>query len=168
MGLDALYVAIKRKRVNWILDLDLKSFFDNISHEKLIQLIEKRIADPRVLRLIQKWLKAGVIEDGAWSETEAGTPQGAVMTPRTQKITSSLTGGWGSGGNRVRIDACRIRLYVYDICHAPASLRKPNVSIARAICCSVSISSPMRSNSWPRFVPFHSVKPIAISNKLRG
>ena len=64
MALDALYVAIKRKRVNWILDLDLKSFFDNISHEKLVELVEKRIADPRVLRLIQKWLKAGVMEDG--------------------------------------------------------------------------------------------------------
>ena len=81
MALDALYVAIKRKRVNWILDLDLKSFFDNISHEKLVQLIEKRIADPRVLRLIQKWLKAGVMEEGVWSETEAGTPQGAVISP---------------------------------------------------------------------------------------
>lgn len=80
MALDALYVAIKRKRVSWILDLDLKSFFDNLSHEKLVQLMEKRIADPRVLRLIQKWLKAGVMEDGVWSETEAGTPQGAVMT----------------------------------------------------------------------------------------
>ena len=86
MGLDALYVAIKRKRVNWILDLDLKSFFDNISHEKLIQLIEKRIADPRVLRLIQKWLKAWVIEDGAWSETEAGTPQGAVISPLLSNV----------------------------------------------------------------------------------
>ena len=86
MALDALYVSIKRKRVNWILDLDIKSFFDNISHEKLIQLIEKRIADPRVLRLIQKWLKAGVLEDGVWSGTEAGTPQGAVITPLTQKV----------------------------------------------------------------------------------
>jgi RNA-directed DNA polymerase len=86
MGLDALYVAIKRKRVNWILDLDLKSFFDNISHEKLVQLIEKRIADPRVLRLIQKWLKAGVMEDGVWSETEAGTPQGAVISPLLSNV----------------------------------------------------------------------------------
>jgi hypothetical protein len=93
MALDALYVAIKRKRVNWILDLDLRSFFDTISHDKLIQLIEKRIADPRVLRLIQKWLKAGVLEDGVWSETEAGTPQGAVVTPRTQKVT------WGRRGS---------------------------------------------------------------------
>jgi group II intron reverse transcriptase/maturase len=86
MALDALYVAIKRKRVNWILDLDLKSFFDNISHEKLVWLIEKRIADPRVLRLIQKWLKAGVMEDGVWSETEAGTPQGAVISPLLSNV----------------------------------------------------------------------------------
>lgn len=86
MALDALYVAIKRKRVNWILDLDLKSFFDNISHEKLVQLVEKRIADQRVLRLIQKWLKAGVMEDGVWSETEAGTPQGAVISPLLSNV----------------------------------------------------------------------------------
>ena len=86
MALDALYVAIKRKRVNWILDLDLRSFFDTISHEKLIQFIEKRIADPRVLRLIQKWLKAGVLEDGVWSETEAGTPQGAVVSPLLSNV----------------------------------------------------------------------------------
>src|SRR6266566_2401086 len=86
MALDALYVAIKRKRVNWILDLDLRSFFDTISHEKRIQLMEKRIADPRVLRLIQKWLKAGVLEDGVWSETEAGTPQGAVVSPLLSNV----------------------------------------------------------------------------------
>ena len=86
MALDALYVAVKRKKVNWILDLDLKSFFDNISHDKLVQLIEKRIADPRILRLIQKWLKAGVMEDGVWSETEAGTPQGAVISPLLSNV----------------------------------------------------------------------------------
>ena len=86
MALDALYVAIKRKRVNWILDLDLKSFFDNIPKDKLVQLIEERIADPRILRLIQKWLKAGVMEDGVWSETEAGTPQGAVISPLLSNV----------------------------------------------------------------------------------
>ena len=86
MALDALYVAIKRKRVNWILDLDLRSFFDNISHEKLVQLVEKRVADPRILRLIQKWLKVGVMEDGVWSETEAGTPQGAVISPLLSNV----------------------------------------------------------------------------------
>ncbi len=85
-ALDALYVAIKRRRVNWILDLDLKSFFDNIPKEELINLIEKRIADPRILRLIQKWLKAGVMEDGVWSEPEAGTPQGAVISPLLSNV----------------------------------------------------------------------------------
>ncbi len=86
MALDALYVAIKRKKVSWILDLDLSSFFDRISHEKLLQLLGYRIADPRVLRLIQKWLKAGVMEDGEWSETEAGTPQGAVISPLLSNV----------------------------------------------------------------------------------
>jgi group II intron reverse transcriptase/maturase len=81
MALDALYVAVKRKKVGWILDLDIRSFFDNLSHEWLMRFIEYRIADPRILRLIQKWLKAGVVEDGVWSETEAGTPQGAVASP---------------------------------------------------------------------------------------
>src|SRR6202165_2475675 len=65
MALDALYVAIKRRRVSWILDLDLKSFFDKILLYKLVQLIEKRIADPRILRLIQKWLKGGGMEDAS-------------------------------------------------------------------------------------------------------
>ena len=86
MALDGLYVAIKRRKVNWILDLDLRSFFDLISHEKLLELMEYRIADPRVLRLIQKWLKAGVMEDGEWSETEAGTPQGAVISPLLSNV----------------------------------------------------------------------------------
>jgi RNA-directed DNA polymerase len=86
MALDALYVAIKRKKVNWILDLDLKSFFDHISQEKLMELLGYRIADPRILRLIQKWLKAGVIEEGVWSETEAGTPQGAVISPLLSNV----------------------------------------------------------------------------------
>src|SRR6266436_4414026 len=86
MALDALYVVIKRTKVNWILDLDLRSFFDRIDHECLMRLIEYRIADPRVLRLIQKWLKAGVIEDGVWSETEAGTPQGSVISPLLSNV----------------------------------------------------------------------------------
>jgi hypothetical protein len=58
-----------------------------MSHEWTLKFMQHRIADPRILRLIQKWLKAGVSEDGEWSETKVGTPQGAVMTPRTQKIT---------------------------------------------------------------------------------
>ena len=64
--------------------------FDNMSHEWTMKFIEHRVADRHMLRLIQKWLKAGVSEDGQWSETKVGTPQGAVVTPRTQKITSNL------------------------------------------------------------------------------
>jgi RNA-directed DNA polymerase len=73
--LDSLSAGIMTKKVNWILDADIKGFFDNISHEKLMELIELRIADPRILRLIRKWLTAGVSEDGQWSETKAGTDQ---------------------------------------------------------------------------------------------
>jgi RNA-directed DNA polymerase len=86
MALDALYVALKRKKVNWVLDLDIRSFYDRIDHGCLMQLMENRIADPRVLRLIQKWLKAGVIEGGQWTATEAGTPQGAVISPLLSNV----------------------------------------------------------------------------------
>jgi group II intron reverse transcriptase/maturase len=85
-ALDALSAAIMTKKVNWILDADIKGFFDNISHEKLMELLELRIADQRILRLIRKWLKAGVSEDGEWSETKVGTPQGAVISPLLANI----------------------------------------------------------------------------------
>lgn len=80
-ALDALYVGITQKKVNWILDLDIRSFFDKIGHDWMIRFVEHRIADQRIVRLIQKWLKAGVMEDGRWFETEEGTPQGAVISP---------------------------------------------------------------------------------------
>ncbi len=80
-ALDALYEGIQRKRVNWVLDADIRGFFDNMSHEWTMKFIEHRVADHRILRLIQKWLQAGVSEDGQWSETEVGTPQGAVVSP---------------------------------------------------------------------------------------
>jgi len=80
-ALDALTVGIQRKRVNWILDADMRGFFDNMSHEWTMKFVEHRIADHRILRLIQKWLKAGVSEDGQWSESKGGTPQGAVVSP---------------------------------------------------------------------------------------
>jgi retron-type reverse transcriptase len=69
------------KKVNWVLDADIRGFFDSINHEWLIKFVEHRIADRRLVRLIQKWLKAGVSEDGRWSETSVGTPQGAVVSP---------------------------------------------------------------------------------------
>ena len=71
-ALDALSVGIERKKVNWILDLDVRSFFDKVDHKWLVQFVEHRIADQRIVRLIQKWLKAGVMEDGRWFETEEG------------------------------------------------------------------------------------------------
>ena len=80
-ALDALYVGLNRKRVNWVLDADIRGFFYNMSHEWTMKFIEHRVADRRILRLIQKWLKAGVSEDGQWSETNVGTPQGAVVSP---------------------------------------------------------------------------------------
>jgi RNA-directed DNA polymerase len=85
-ALDALSAGIVMKKVNWIPDADIKGFFDNISHERLMELVELRIADPRILRLIGKWLKAGVSEDGQWSETKVGTPQGAVISPLLANI----------------------------------------------------------------------------------
>ena len=80
-ALDALSVAVVTKKVNWILDADIKGFFDNIDHQWLIKFLEHRIGDRRILRLIIKWLKAGIIEDGDWSDTTLGTPQGAVISP---------------------------------------------------------------------------------------
>jgi RNA-directed DNA polymerase len=80
-ALDALVVGIERKRVNWVLDADFRDFFTSLDHAWLVRFLEHRIADTRVLRLIQKWLKAGVIEDGAWSASEEGSPQGATISP---------------------------------------------------------------------------------------
>jgi group II intron reverse transcriptase/maturase len=80
-ALDALVVGLERKKVNWVLDADIRGFFDNMSHEWTMKFIEHRVADRRILRLIRKWLKAGVSEDGQWSETKRGTPQGAVISP---------------------------------------------------------------------------------------
>jgi len=85
-ALDALTVGIERKRVNWVLDADIRGFFDNLDHGWLMQFVQHRVADPRVLRLIEKTLKAGVSEEGHWSETEVGTPQGAVISPLLANI----------------------------------------------------------------------------------
>jgi len=80
-ALDALSVAITSKQVNWVLDADIAGFFDTISHEWLITFIEHQISDNRILRLIKEWLRAGVSEEGEWSKTTVGTPQGAVNSP---------------------------------------------------------------------------------------
>ena len=79
-ALDALAFGITRRKVGWVLDVDIRDYFSSLDHSWLVKFLEHRIADKRVLRLIQKWLKAGVIEDGVWSETEQGTPQGASVS----------------------------------------------------------------------------------------
>ncbi len=80
-ALDALAVGIERKKVNWVLDADIRDFFGQLDRSWLRKFLEHRIADRRVLRLIGKWLAAGVIEDGEWSQTVEGTPQGASVSP---------------------------------------------------------------------------------------
>jgi len=80
-ALDALAVGICTTPVNWIVDADIRSFFDSLSQEWLIRFLEHRIGDERIIRLVRKWLKAGVLEDGEWSVSEEGTPQGAVVSP---------------------------------------------------------------------------------------
>ena len=71
-ALDALWVGIMRKKVNWVLDADIRGFFDIFFARMDDEVLEHRIADRRMLRLIRKWLRAGVLEDGGWSETEEG------------------------------------------------------------------------------------------------
>jgi group II intron reverse transcriptase/maturase len=80
-ALDALYTGLLTKKVNWVLDVDIHSFFDGLSHEWLVKFVEHRVADRRVVRLIQKWLNAGVLEDGRRTQAEEGTPQGGSASP---------------------------------------------------------------------------------------
>lgn len=85
-ALDALYVGITSRKINWILDADIKGFFDNLNHEMLLDFLKKRIGDKRVLRLISKWLKTGYIENGKRVRQEIGTPQGSVISPLLANI----------------------------------------------------------------------------------
>ena len=80
-ALDALHAGIYRKQVNWVLDADIQGFFDAMAHSWTIRFLEHRIADKRILRLIAKWLKVGITEDGLVTRSERGTPQGAVISP---------------------------------------------------------------------------------------
>ncbi len=114
-ALDALYTGIVRRKVNWVLDLDIQGFFDAVSHDWMIRMLAHRIADKRVLRLIGKWLKVGIVDDaGRPQRSVCGLPQGAVVTPRTQKVTcvvdrrKATGGGWrvvarGCGRYRDRV-----------------------------------------------------------------
>lgn len=96
-ALDALAVGIESQAVNWIVDADILAFFDSIDHDWMMRFVEHRIGDRRVLRLIRKWLTVGVVEDDVRQSATKGTPQGAVITPRTQKVTFGLSASCGSG-----------------------------------------------------------------------
>ena len=85
-ALDALYVGLETRKVNYILDADIRSFFDEVSQDWLVRFIEHRIGDKRIIRLIRKWLKAGVLEDGIVQASESGTPQGSVISPLLANI----------------------------------------------------------------------------------
>lgn len=85
-ALDAVAVGMKVKKVNWVLDADIQSFFDNMDHECLLKFLRHRIADKRILRLIVKWLKAGFSETGKWNATTKGCPQGSVISPLLSNI----------------------------------------------------------------------------------
>jgi RNA-directed DNA polymerase len=85
-ALDALYAGLLTKKVNWVLDLDIRGFFDAIDHEWLVKFVEHRIADTRIVRLIQKWLNAGVLEDGTRTWSETGAPQGGSASPLLSNV----------------------------------------------------------------------------------
>jgi group II intron reverse transcriptase/maturase len=85
-ALDALSVGLRQQRVNWVLDTDIRGFYDTIDHEWLVKFVEHRIADRRVVRHIQKWLAAGVLEDGMVRQVEEGMPQGASISPLLANI----------------------------------------------------------------------------------
>jgi RNA-directed DNA polymerase len=80
-ALDALAAGVYDRKVNWVLDADIRDFFGRLDHGWLMKFLEHRVSDRRILRLIQKWLAAGVIEDGTWSQTDGGTAQGASASP---------------------------------------------------------------------------------------
>jgi len=85
-ALDALYVVLTEKRVNWVIDADIKGFFDNIDHNWMMKFLAHRIRDKRILLLVEKMLKAGVSDDGNWSASEMGSPQGSVLSPLLANI----------------------------------------------------------------------------------
>ena len=112
-ALDALSVAITDKRVNWILDADIEGFFDTIDHDWLVKFLEHRIGDRRILRLIRKWLRAGVSEEGEWSKTTVGDTARAVISPLLANVypalRASTCGLSGGGRHRCRGDVIVVR-----------------------------------------------------------
>jgi RNA-directed DNA polymerase len=93
-ALDAVSVGMTQRRVNWVLDADISDFFGSLDHGWLIKFLEHRIADPRVLRLIKRWLTVGVVENGRWSSSERGSPQGASLSPLLANVYLHYVFDW--------------------------------------------------------------------------
>ena len=91
-ALDQLSFAIERGKTNFVVDADIRKFFDKVNHQWLMRFLEHRIGDQRVLRLIRKWLRAGVMQDGLWQTSELGTPQGAVISNSGEHLLALRTG----------------------------------------------------------------------------
>ena len=94
-ALDALATGITARRVNWVLDADIRDFFGQLDRDWLMKFLRHRIADERVLRLIGKWLAAGVIEDGTWTETSRGSPQGVGIAAARERVPALRPGPVG-------------------------------------------------------------------------
>jgi RNA-directed DNA polymerase len=127
-ALAALDRAIFTEKVNYVLDADIRGFFDAISHEWTVKFVEHRIGDKRVIRLIQKWLKAGVLEDGTWTQPEEGTPQGC-RSPRAigHSVATTISNCLGlSRGLRASLSES------VDVCDAS----RPAQQAATSECCS--------------------------------
>jgi group II intron reverse transcriptase/maturase len=119
-ALDALTTGIKRKRVNWVLDADIRDFFTNLDHDWLQKFLEHRIADKRVLRLITKWLSAGVIENGNWSPTVQGSPQGASVSPLLANVyLHHVLDLWAQWWRRHHAHGDVIVVRYADLCRTP-------------------------------------------------
>jgi retron-type reverse transcriptase len=105
-ALDALTVGITTKRVNWVLDADIRGFFDTLEHGWLVQFVEHRVADRRVVRLIQKWLNAGVLEEGTRTWSEVGTVQGGSISPLLANLYLHYVFDLGAADKAVSLAGC--------------------------------------------------------------
>jgi group II intron reverse transcriptase/maturase len=102
---DSLHVGIVRRKINWILDCDISGFFDNLPHMHLLNFLEERVADKRMLRLIRKWLRVGWIEDGKRHHGTIGTPQGSVISPLLANIFLNIVmDKWASEWRRAEAE----------------------------------------------------------------
>jgi RNA-directed DNA polymerase len=122
-ALDALVVGITSRKVNWVLDADIQNFFGSVSREWLVRFLEHRIGDKRIIRLIQKWLQAGILEDGIVTVDDRGTGQGSVISRRCQVA------------NRRMLMAKNSNSGVYAADAVPATSRHVRKAVSRAARC---------------------------------